>query len=322
MAPAALAFASDLLLRPQKFPHSRFNSIVSPHRVFETRRFLIDEFKEIRRLVPGATINDAVLAICGGGIRSYLERNAELPEASLTAIAPIAIRGADAEDPDRAQVSWLRVELGTDIADPVERLAHVHRQTSSSTTISQAISARELTDVGRYAPAAALAVTSKMLARASLGIGRRTPLANCTISNVPGPSQPLYLNGARMTFFSAIMPINDGMGLVFAVTSYDDKIILSPTSCRELIPDPEVFAQCVRDCFQDYLAIARERDAAKAGQPKAAGRKPAAAKPVRPARPRVSAAGRRSPSPRSARTAATAPQAAQGGRRRSTGPSR
>jgi hypothetical protein len=66
----------------------------------------------------------------------------------------------------------------------------------------------------------------------------------------------LYLNGARMTYFSAIMPISDGMGLVFAVTSYDGKIIISPTSCREQIPDPEFFALCIRESFQEYLELA------------------------------------------------------------------
>jgi hypothetical protein len=72
-----------------------------------------------------------------------------------------------------------------------------------------------------------------------------------------------------MTYFSAIMPISDGMGLVFAVTSYDGKIIISPTSCREQIPDPEFFALCIRESFQEYLEVAvraepRRRKPAKA----------------------------------------------------------
>jgi hypothetical protein len=62
-----------------------------------------------------------------------------------------------------------------------------------------------------------------------------------------------------MTYFSAIMPIADGMGLVFAVTSYDGKIIISPTSCREQIPDPEFFALCIRESFQEYLELASRR---------------------------------------------------------------
>jgi hypothetical protein len=74
---------------------------------------------------------------------------------------------------------------------------------------------------------------------------------------------PLYFDGARMTYFSAIMPIADGMGLVFAVTSYDGMIFISPTSCREQLPDPEFFAQCIRDSFQDLLAVADERETKK-----------------------------------------------------------
>jgi WS/DGAT/MGAT family acyltransferase len=250
-APSVLAVAGDLLLRPQTLPATRFNSIVSPHRVFETRRFTIDEFRAIRKLADGATVNDAVLAVCGGALRRYLDNLGELPAASLTAMAPFF--NASAADA-RADLTWLHVQLGTDVADPVLRLERIRDQTRSSKVIARAVGARELTDIARHAPAATLALASKMMGRAALGIGRRSPLANCTITNVPGPSVPLYLCGARMSYFSAIMPISDGMGLVFAVTSYDGRIVISPTSCRELMPDPAAFAQCVRDSFQEYLA--------------------------------------------------------------------
>jgi hypothetical protein len=56
---------------------------------------------------------------------------------------------------------------------------------------------------------------------------------------------------------SAIMPISDGMGLVFSVTSYSEMIVISFTGCYEQLPDPEVFAQCLRDSFQEYLALVR-----------------------------------------------------------------
>ena len=149
----------------------------------------------------------------------------------------------------------------------------------------------------------------RLLAGSSLGLGQRQPLASCTITNVPGPAIPLYLNGARMTYFSAIMPINDGLGLVFAVTSYDGRIIVSPTSCREQMPDPEVFAQCVRDAFQDYLALARAGSRAKSKAP--------ARRQVKPPSAGPSSAGRRDRSGPTARTAATVPRAARGGPRRS-----
>jgi len=308
VAPAARSFASDLLQRNEAPPVTRFNSIVSPYRVFETRRFLIDEFREIRRLVPGAKINDAVLAVCAGGLRRYLEGNDELPERDLTTLTPVYVRDPEAGPASRPEVEWERLGLGVNIADPLKRLAFIKAQTASSKLMSQAIGARELTDIGTHSPAATLAITGKLLGRALLGVGRRAPMANCAITNVPGPSVPIYLNGARMTYFSAIMPINDGLGLVFAVTSYDGKIIISPTSCREQMPDPEVFAQCLRDCFQEYLALARKRARGKA----------AAKRKARPARGAAKSSGGRSAraAQPAARTAATGPRAARADRRR------
>ena len=298
--PAAVKQAGDLLRRPQRMPVTRFNSVVSPHRVFETRRFGLDEFKAIRALVPGATVNDVVLAVCGGGLRQYLEHHGELPSASLKAIAPLYVRGAAAAD--RAELSWMRVPLGTDVADPVQRLAQIVQRTASSDVAAQAVRARDLSTASQRAPASTLALAAKLLGRATAGLGRRSPLANCTVTNVPGPEQPLYLCGARMTYFSAIMPIADGMGLVIAVTSYDGRIIISPTSCRELLPDPEAFTQQLRDSFQQYLALAR------------------AVPPVRSARPRASARGAASPASPKARRASTAPRAARGGRPRPAAP--
>jgi WS/DGAT/MGAT family acyltransferase len=311
-APAAIELMGEWLLPSRHLPVTRFNSIVSPHRVFETRRFLLEEFKAIRKLVGGATVNDAVLAVCGGGLRRYLQGHGELPAASLVAMAPFYVRdpGAPADAPP--QLSWTRVELGTDLADPVARLARVHEQTSSSEVVARALGARELTEAGHHMPASTLALTGKWLGRATSGLGRYSPLAHCTITNVPGPKVPLYLCGARMTYFSAIMPISDGNGLVFAVTSYDDRIVISPTSCRELMPDPAVFAQCVRDSFQELLALATGNPAIgprpapgapEADEPEAApprkrpprARASRAGAAARSAPPRASTSGRRSP---------------------------
>jgi hypothetical protein len=144
----------------------------------------------------------------------------------------------------------------------------IQEHTSNADEISHAVGAKELTDVTKHAPAATLAMSARLLAGSSLGMGQRAPLASCTVTNVPGPAIPLYLNGARMTYFSAIMPISDGMGLVFAVTSYDGKIIISPTSCREQIPDPEFFALCIRESFQEYLELASRAPAGRKGRAK------------------------------------------------------
>jgi len=300
-APVALTLAGDLLLRPGSMPATRFNAAVSPHRVFETRRFSVDEFKTIRNAVAGATVNDAVLAVCGGALRRYLELHDELPEPSLTAMAPFYVRPAQGGAQARPELTWMRVALATDTAGALQRLQRIHAQTASSEHLARALGARELTDVGSHVPAATLALTAKWLSRATAGIGRRAPLAHCTITNVPGPTVPLYLCGARLSYFSAIMPIADGMGLVFAVTSHEGRLIISPTSCRELMPDPEVFAQCVRDSFQELLAAAQaqppRRRAARPAPTAATVAPPDSATAARrPARRRASAGARHSAS--------------------------
>ena len=298
VAPVILGTLRELWLHPERLPITRFNAEVSPHRVFETRRFTIDEFKRVRDLVPGSTINDAVLAVCGGALRRYLLTHDELPGPSLVSVAPVSIRNADTTTTSgRGGISMLRVPLGTEIEDPVRRLRAVHHHTSSASEIEQAVGAKELTDITKHAPAATLAISARLLAESSIGIGQGAPLASCTITNVPGPAIPLYLNGARMTYFSAIMPIADGMGLVFAVTSYDGKIIISPTSCREQIPDPEFFALCIRESFQEYLSLAsrrprpaRRKSARKSGKAKSKAKAKARPKSKTKVRARRSAA--------------------------------
>jgi len=250
LTPAVLGSLSDLWLGRDRLPITRFNSEVSQHRVFDSRRFLIKDFKRIRDVVPGARVNDAVLTVCGGAMRRYLERHDELPTESLISIAPLSVRGTDAS----RGMSLLRVPLGTDIADPIERMRSIQAHTAKGDGIGQAVGAKELTDITKHAPAATLALASRLLADSSLNLGRHEALASCTITNVPGPAIPLYLDGARMTYFSGIMPISDGMGLVFSVTSYDGMVFISATSCREQLPDPEFFAQCIRDSFQECLA--------------------------------------------------------------------
>ena len=286
--PAALDFVGDLWRTDQHLPVTRFNAIVSPHRVFETRRFMQSEFEAIRALVPGATVNDAVLAVCGGALRRYLQSHGELPATSLSAMAPLVVRppkdtgkglglGEGKAAPDALQEpAWARLDLGTDQDGAVQRLVHIQAQTSSSELITRAAGARQPAEAGN--------MMDSMMNRRALPASR-APAAHCTITHVPGPQQPLYLCGARLTYFSAIMPISDGNGLVFAVTSYDGRLVISPTSCRELMPDPAVFAQCLRDSFQEYLALTL--------MPPQPSPKPRTA--PKPARRRVSASGRRSP---------------------------
>ena len=269
VAPAAAALASEMLLRPQNLPVTRFNSVVSPHRVLETRRFTEAEFDAVRGLVAGATLEDAVLAVCGGALRRYLGAQGELPEDhSLTAIfsqpaaAALASLGPIKLNPTCATpaLTWRHLQLGTTIADPLQRLAAVRAQAHAAPApLLRVINSPELAQAGAVASAPLLSWSRRLAGRIGARLGPRTPPAHCSITEVPAPTRPLFLCGARMSYFSAILPIADGLGLAFALTRYDGRVVISPTSCRELMPDPEVFALCLRDSFQEYLVLAQAK---------------------------------------------------------------
>ena len=89
----------------------------------------------------------------------------------------------------------------------------------------------------------------------NLGMANRTnPVFNCVITNVPGPQVPLYCAGAKLVAHYGLGPLFDGMGLIFPVLSYCGRITISATSCREMLADPEFFADCIQSSYDALKA--------------------------------------------------------------------
>jgi diacylglycerol O-acyltransferase len=235
---------------PGQVPRTRFNGKVSPHRVFEGRRFDLAEIRAIKNSVENATVNDVVLTICGGALRKYLESKRELPDTSMVAMAPISVRSDDQRGHAGNQVSGMLVSLHTEIADPRARLIAVHDGTIHSKELTNAVGARLMTDYTQFIPSSTAGLAARLYTRWGLA-NAITPMFNCVITNVPGPQVPLYSVGARLVGHFGLGPILDGMGLIMPVFSYCGGISISITSCREMVPDPEFFAQCIQDSFDD-----------------------------------------------------------------------
>ena len=126
---AAMKMLSRALFSPDGgAPRTRFNQPVSSQRVFESVVFDFATIKRIRAAVPGATVNDAVLAIVGGAMRRYLESKKELPAQSLVALAPVNTRqDAGERQTTGNMISFLTFPLASDIADPLARLAKIQQ---------------------------------------------------------------------------------------------------------------------------------------------------------------------------------------------------
>lgn len=242
-------------------PDTRFNGEVSPHRVFEGATFKLKQLAGIRKAVPGATVNDVVLAMCGGALREYLDGKGELPEESLVAMAPINTRTPDQEKVAGNVLAMMFVPIHSDIADPLARLRAVHQATTNAKETRNAVGARQMTDLTQHIPSATTALAGRLIT--GLGLGHRAiRLCNCTITNVPGPQQPLYLNGAKLIKMAGCGPVIDGMGLIISAMSYNGEIIFSFTGCRHVTPDPEKLSACTVASFKAL------RNAAAAAKPK------------------------------------------------------
>jgi WS/DGAT/MGAT family acyltransferase len=246
---------------------TRFNRDLSPHRVVEARKFAFEEVREIKSAIPGATINDAVLSIISGAMRSYLASKQELPDHSLVAGCPIDVR----EDAERGaggnMIGLMNVDLCSTIEDPLERLQAVHEQSEQSKAYAEAMGPRIGLDIADTVPGGI--ISSVMRLSVAAGLAEKNPLQNTIITNVPGSPFQLYLCGAQLVDSFGIGVLAPGMGLFHTVTSAvmnkKGSIIIAVLSCREVMPDPEFYADCLQASFDEHLRAVRKRASGRRG---------------------------------------------------------
>jgi diacylglycerol O-acyltransferase / wax synthase len=253
----------DVSLKGAKMaPQTLLNGKVSAHRVWDSALFQLCDIREVKNRIEGATVNDVVLTIIGGGLRKYLQSRDNLPKASLTAMAPISVRAEGEKEALGNLVSAMLVQLGTHIDDPMERLAFVRKEALNSKAMTNAVGARTLTDYSQFIPSGLAGLAARLYS--GLGAANlHSPVFNCVATNVPGPRVPLYFAGAKMVRMMGTGPVFDGMGLINAIYSYGPEIAISFTSDRAMMPDPANYAQALRDSF-DELLNAKPKAAVKA----------------------------------------------------------
>lgn len=240
------------LQQVKTIPRVRFNGKVSPHRVFEAVTLELSDVKAIKNAVPGATVNDAAVSIVGGALRRYLEHHGELPEESLVAMAPVNVRTEQEKGTGGNIVSAMAVQVRSDINDPIERLKAVHESTSQAKELNNAVGAKAMTDYTQFIPSMLTAQAARLASQWGL-MSRMKPSFNCVITNVPGPQVSLYSMGAKMINSFGTGPVLDGLGLFHVISSYCGKFTISATACREMMPDPEFYHDCLQASFDEMF---------------------------------------------------------------------
>jgi WS/DGAT/MGAT family acyltransferase len=247
--------ADDKPEHAEAAPVTRFNQKISPHRVWDAARFPLDDFKAIKAAVPGATINDVVLTVCGGAMLRYLDSKHETPDRSLTAMVPVSVRSEDERGAAGNKVHLARASLKSLERDPLKRLALVYEEMQKVKRIN-AVSARDLVEMQEDLPAPTLVLAGKAVA-ASAGPGKAYRAShNMVVTNVPGPQQPLYFCGAKLVMFTGMAVISDNLGMSHAVTSYDGTLVIAPLSDRQILPDPAFYRECLKEAFDELRRAA------------------------------------------------------------------
>lgn len=234
-------------------PKAPWNTALTPNRGYVMTSLSLDDVKRVRD-ATGATVNDVVLAVCGGALRRYLERRGDLPDRSLIAGVPVAL----AEEGARLEgnrVSNLFTTLGTDIVDPLDRLRTIRDVTAQAKAVHLALGTETLADWSDVTPAGPFALAVRGYSRARLAARHRPPI-NCVISNVPGPREALYVAGARLLAIHSMGPILEGIGLNITVWSYLDVLSFGVVACPEHMPDLWDLAGDLRDALEELVKAA------------------------------------------------------------------
>ena len=201
----------------------------------------LDDIKEVKA-ATGTTVNDVVLAVAGGALRSYLEDRDELPDSSLLATVPVSVRSESKRapaptrsrrcSPGSAPTSRTRWS-GSRTWPPRNRHAKEHHK---------AISADSLQDWAEFAAPRTFGLAVR--AYAWLRLAEKHPVVhNLVISNVPGPPMPLYFMGAEIEALHPLGPVFHGAGLNITVMSNNGRVGVGVIACRESMPDVDDLAR-------------------------------------------------------------------------------
>ncbi len=228
---------------PFQAPPTIFNTTICRHRRFGVATLPLTRIKDTGKNLD-ATVNDIVLAICAGALRKYLKVHKALPAKPLTTMCPVSVRPKDAEQEGNS-ISMIITTLATDVDDPLKRLEVIKRSSRAAKDKVNHLSREAATNYS-------LLLNAAVLATNAVGLGGTVPPpANLVISNVPGPREQLYVNGAKLVANYPMSVLVHSQALNITVTSYLDSIDFGLMADREVVPDVDLMADLVIEAAQE-----------------------------------------------------------------------
>ena len=238
-------------------PRTRFQRAISTHRVLDWINIPMAEVQAVRSILGKPKVNDLVLTVIGGALREYLISKGELPETSLVTMCPINVRGKGDPREGGNQISAMRVLLGTDIDEPIERLRSISASSAKGKEQAENLGGSFVADMLALYPYFIRSELSKGMTAMAERIEMPVPMANVVVSNIPPPRGDIFFAGSKALEFTGFGPLAAGIGLFHTVSGMEGVMSIAVNSAREIMPDVTYYMDCLRRSF------ARLQDAAR-----------------------------------------------------------
>lgn len=277
------------LSAPYQAPSSALGGQLEGQRRFATQQYDLDLIKNLAR-AANCTLNDMVLYLSSAALRRYLGEHGTIPDRSLTAGVPVNLREADDESAGTA-IGMLVVELGTNIADPHERIAAIKASTAEAKRHQS-----ELPPAARTSYT--LLMNGPYIAGLIAGLGGHAPVPfSVGISNVPGPTETLYFNGAKLDALFPLSLLTHGNALNITCLSSAGKLNFGFTGARDTLPHLQRLALYMGDSLDEITKTLlpkrkRTRRAKRSASSNGAGKSRTARKPAGAPKPKPKRKGK------------------------------
>lgn len=234
LAPSTISLACAALFEQQLTlpfgaPRTMLNVKIGGARRCAAQSWSLDRIKSIKQ-AAGVTVNDVVLAMCSGALRHYLLEQNALPETPLIAMVPVSLRTEDEADAGGNLVGAILCNLATDADDPAERLQTISESMRKNKQV--------FSQLPRFQALALSALNTSGIALAAVPgwVASTSPPFNIIISNVPGPTQPTYLGGARLDGNYPLSIALDGQALNITLANNAGNLDFGLVGCRRSVP--------------------------------------------------------------------------------------
>lgn len=233
-------------------PVMPINGRVCTTRAFTGVSLPLGELKTLGK-AHGATINDMVLLVCSSALRRFYAKRRALPKKSMIAAVPVSLRAKGDTTADN-QAGMSVISLGTDIADPAERLAHIRAATEAMKAALGSVKSIVPTDFPSMGVPWVLEALTLLVGKTRVK-DHMPQAANLTISNVPGPQKPLYMAGARMVGNFPTSIVIHGSALNITVQSYAGSLDFGLIADGQAMPEVRELAEAIAIAFDDVRAM-------------------------------------------------------------------